>query len=827
MRRARLAGRLLVRDWRAGEVRLLAAAVVIAVTAVCAVSWLADRVAGATGARAAELLAADRVVQTTEVIPSEWISQAHELGLTTVRTAEFPSVVLAGDRPQLVAVKAVEAPYPLRGSLQLQAAIGAPAERVRSVPASGSAWVEPRLLGPLGVAVGEQVSLGERAFTISRLIALEPDRGGFFTSLAPRVMINYADLVATGLIQPGSRVRYQLLLAGPEAALERFHRWLPEHKPGLEWRTPADAGLGVRDVTERAKRFLGLAALLTVVIAGVAILLTVRRYAERQIDRVAVMRCLGATAADVTVLLAWKLIWLALVCGAIGVTLGYLLHLGMLALVADLLPPQVPPPGLYPALSGWAMAAAALLGFALPTVLRLRQVPPLRVLRRELGAGLFRGNALYAIALGVIFLLMWWQARDPLLALLVFGAVLATLALLGLLAWLLVRTLVRLRGGRQRLLWLSGITRRPVSASIQIMAIGVGLMALLLLTVVRQDLLAAWEGGVPRDAPNYFLINVQPDQVATVRGLLEAEGRVEASFYPMVRGRLVGINGREVSPEQYQDRAQRLVEREFNLSFGKQLPADNRIVAGRWWSQPAQEPGQFSVETGLAEDLGIHLGDTLRFSIGGEEVSGTVTNLRQVQWDSFNVNFFVIAPPGLLEPYPTTYITSFYLPPGNQPLLAELVRRFPSVTVFDIDSILNTVRGIIAQGSRVVELMAALTLIAGIIVLLAALQTTGEERRYESALLRALGAKRAHIKRLARAEFWLIGAAAGGLAGVSAAIVGLLLARHLFKLDYAFDPLPLAVGLIAGPLVVWLAGALATRRFYRGSPMQLLRGGSD
>lgn len=827
MRRVRLAGRLLARDWRAGEVRLLAAAVVIAVTAVCAVSWLADRVAGATGARAAELLAADRVVQTTEVIPSEWISQAHELGLTTVRTAEFPSVVLAGDRPQLVAVKAVEAPYPLRGSLQLQAAIGAPAERVRSVPASGSAWVEPRLLGPLGVAVGEQVSLGERAFTISRLIALEPDRGGFFTSLAPRVMINYADLVATGLIQPGSRVRYQLLLAGPEAALERFHRWLPEHKPGLEWRTPADAGLGVRDVTERAKRFLGLAALLTVVIAGVAILLTVRRYAERQIDRVAVMRCLGATAADVTALLAWKLIWLALVCGAIGVTLGYLLHLAMLALVADLLPPQVPPPGLYPALSGWAMAAAALLGFALPTVLRLRQVPPLRVLRRELGAGLFRGNALYAIALGVIFLLMWWQARDPLLALLVFGAVLATLALLGLLAWLLVRSLVRLRGGRQRLLWLSGITRRPVSASIQIMAIGVGLMALLLLTVVRQDLLAAWEGGVPRDAPNYFLINVQPDQVATVRGLLEAEGRVEASFYPMVRGRLVGINGREVSPEQYQDRAQRLVAREFNLSFGKQLPADNRIVAGRWWSQPAQEPGQFSVETGLAEDLGIHLGDTLRFSIGGEEVSGTVTNLRQVQWDSFNVNFFVIAPPGLLEPYPTTYITSFYLPPGNQPLLAELVRRFPSVTVFDIDSILNTVRGIIAQGARVVELMAALTLIAGIIVLLAALQTTGEERRYESALLRALGAKRAHIKRLARAEFWLIGAAAGGLAGVSAAIVGLLLARHLFKLDYAFDPLPLAVGLIAGPLVVWLAGALATRRFYRGSPMQLLRGGSD
>lgn len=827
MKQARLGWRLLARDWRAGELQLLAAAVVIAVAAVCAVTWLADRVATASGSRAAELLAADRVVLSTEEIPAEWLREARDLGLTTARSAEFPSVVLANDKPQLVAVKAVESPYPLRGVLQLQTGLGAPAQAVQAVPKQQKAWIEPRLLQALGLAMDEQISLGEQAFQVTRLIAMEPDRGSFLTGLAPRVLINYDDLATTGLIQPGSRVRYQLLLSGPEADLQRFQRWLPLHQAGLEWRTPADSGVGVRDVMERAERFLGLAALLTVVIAGVAILLTARHYAQRQIDRVAIMRCLGATAADVTALMTWKLLWLALLCGAVGVLLGYVLHLAMLAMIAQFLPPELPSAAWYPIFSGWGMALAALLGFALPTVLRLRQVPPLRVLRRELGGGILHGNALYGVALAAIFLLMWWQARDFLLASVVFAAVVATLVLLAGLAWLLVRLMIRLRrGGRQRLLWLSGITRRPISTSVQIMAIGVGLMALLLLTVVRQDLLAAWERSVPADAPNYFLINVQPDQVADVRALLH-DKQIEAEFHPMIRGRLVGINDQEITAKRYEDRAQRLVAREFNLSINEELPHDNRIIAGRWWVEPSPKPEQFSVEAGMAEDLGIHIGDILHFAVGGEEVSGMVTSLRQVHWDSFNVNFFVISPPGLLEAQPTTYISSFYLPPAQQAVMTELVQRFPSVTVFDIDTILNTVRDIIAQGSKVVELMATLTLLAGVIVLLAALRTTGEERRFESALLRALGARRSHIKRLARAEFWLIGAAAGGLAGACAALAGVLIARWLFQLDYALDKTALLTGIIAGPLVVWLAGALATRHFYRGSPMRLLRGGSE
>ncbi len=829
MRRARLALRLLRRDWRAGELRLLAAAVVVAVAAVSAVSWLAERVGGAGGERAAELLGADRAVRSAEPIPEEWLQQARELGLAYARSAEFPSVVLAGDATQLVSVKAVERGYPLRGSLQVSDSVDAPAEAVRAVPPSGTVWVEPRLLPPLALAVGDSLGLGEREFRVARLLRLEPDRGGFFDSVAPRVMLNYDDLASTGLIQPASRVRYQLLLAGPEPALERFHDWLVRQElRGVRWRTPEDASIGVREVMLRAKRFLGLSALLTVVIAGVAMLLTVRRYAARQVDRVAVMRCMGATAGEVTALFAWKLFWLGLFAGAAGLALGFGLHWLMLGLVAELLPAELPALGWRPALAGWLTAFAALLGFALPTVLRLRRVPPLRVLRRELGQDVFGGASLYLAALATIFLLMWWQAEDLKLAALVGAAVLATLAALALLAWGLVRGLrkVRARGGRG-LLWLSGLTRRPATAAVQIMGVGVGLMALFLLTVVRQDLLDAWRGSVPADAPNYFLVNIQPEQVDALRTRLRAED-IDPVLHPMIRARLIAINDRPVRPEDYQDeRAQRLVAREFNLSYGTALSPDNRVVAGDWWGERPADPRTLSVEQGLAKDLGIALGDRLAFQIGGEAVTGTVGNLRQVKWDSFNVNFFVLAPPGLLEDYPTTYITSFHLPPQRQPLLTELVRRFPSVTVFDIGNILATVRGIVDQGVRVVELMAALTLLAGVIVLLAALQITGEERRFESALLRALGASRASIRRLARAEFLLIGGLSGALAGACAALAGYVLARQLFELSYPFNPWLPPLGAFAGALVVWLTGGAGSRRYYRGSPMRLLRGGDD
>jgi len=459
-------------------------------------------------------------------------------------------------------------------------------------------------------------------------------------------------------------------------------------------------------------------------------------------------------------------------------------------------------------------------------VLRLRRVPPLRVLRRDLGEQILRGAGAYPVALAAVFLLMWWQAGDLRLALWVFAAVLGTLLALALAAFGLVQALRALRRGRSGvILRLSGLTRRPLTASIQIMALGLGLMALLLLTVVRGDLLATWQDSLPADAANHFLINIQPDEAAGVEERLRQAG-IEADVYPMVRGRLVAINEKAVQPDDYPDpQTRRLMSREFNLSQLETLPEDNTIVAGRFWDDDP-DPA-FSVEVDIAERLGVSVGDTLTFEAGGSRYSATISNLREVRWDSFNVNFFVASSPGVLDDAPATYITSFHLSADQRRLVTDLVRAYPSVTVIDIDAILDTVRGIMDQGTRVVELMALLTLFAGIVVLLAALQVTREERRFEGALLRSLGASRELIRRLALGEFLLLGGTAGLLAGLGAAVAGQLMARQLFELDYGFNLwLPL-LGAAAGAAVVTLAGLLATRGLYRSSPMQLLKGAEE
>ncbi|PWG62999.1 ABC transporter permease [Spiribacter halobius] len=822
-----LALRLLWRDWRGGELRLLALAVVIAVAAVTGVSWLAERVAGATEARAADLLAADRAVEYPRMIPEAWGERARQAGLETALIAEFPTVVVTDDANRLVSAKAVSEGYPLRGSLRVRATPEAPERLAEGVPEPGTAWVEPRLLTVLDAEVGDTLTLGERTLRITRVLTLEPDRNGFFGSLAPRVMFNHADLAATGLIGEGSRVRYKLLLAGAEEAAVGFTDALvAEQGNAVEIETPTDDRQGAGEVVAQARRFLGLAALLTVIVAGVAVLLTVRHYAERQVTGVAVMRAVGGTRRRILGLFVGKLLWLGFFAGAAGAAMGFLLHLAMLALVAELLGTELPWPGLRPLATGWLTAFAALLGFALPTLARLRDVPPMRVLRSDLGQGLFRGALPLLVAAGVILGLMAWQAGDLRVTAYVFGALVATLALLAVVAGgtvALVRLLYR-RGGSGRLLWLTGLTRRPWTAVVQIVAVGVGLMALFLLAVVRNDLLQAWQAEIPPDAPNQFLINIQPDQVDGVRSLL-ADAGVETRFYPMVRARLVALNGEPIRAEDYaSDQARRLTRREFNLSWAERLQGDNSIVAGEWWSGE-DPPPQLSVEEGFAGEIGVDLGDRLTFESAGERVTAEVTSLRDVRWESFNVNFFVLASPGTFDDLPGTWLTSFYLPSEDTALIGELIRQYPSVTPIDVSAILRTVRAIIDQGSSVVELMALLTLAAGVLVLLAALQITGEERRFESALLRALGARGKRIRRMARMEFWLVGLIAGLMAGLVASVAGVYVAEGLFDLDYPFRPGAIAAGGVVGLVTVWVAGGWGARRYYRVSPMRLLREG--
>ena len=824
MRAMRHGFRLLRRDWRAGELRLLATAVVLAVTAITAVAWLADRVAAGTEGRASELLGADRAISSTAEIPVALENLALEMGLETTRTLEFTSVILAGDETLLTAIKAVGGAYPLRGELEVGPDADAQRQPAQGVPSSGEVWVEPRVLLQLDLEPGDTIELGASTLTIGQVLFLEPDRGGGFQSLAPRVMMHMDDVAGTELVQEASRVRHRLLVAGDADAVSAWARQVePELGDDAALEAPGQEQPGVAQAMEVAERFLGLSALLTVIVGGVAMLLTIRRYAARHLDRVAVMRCLGATQRQVVAMLTWKMAWLGLFAGLAGTVLGYLVHLLMLALVADYLP-DLPAASWRPGAIGLLTAQVILLGFAIPTVLRLKRVPPLRVLRRDLGDHVYRGASVYVVALLAVFGLMWWQAGDLVLSVYVFGAVLGALAALGLAAAAVIAVLRMGRGRRgSASLLLSGLVRRPWTASIQIMALGLGLTALLLLTLVRNDLLATWQEGVPEDAANYFLINIQPEEVDELAAMLDEAG-LESSVYPMVRGRLVGINDRDISPSDYDEpRTQRLVDREFNLSWLEELPGDNRVVAGEFWNAGTDDAEQFSLEEEMAQRLGVGVGDVLHFEVAGQRYSAPITNIRAVQWDSFNVNFFAAAAPGLLDDAPATYITSFYLPPEQSALLGQLVREFPSVTLIDVNAILDTVRGIMEQGARVVELMAFLTLLSGLVVLLAALQVTREERQFESALLRALGARRALIRRLAGVEFLLLGGVAGLLAGAAATIAGVVIGRQLFELDYAFNPWFPLIGALVGAVVVTLAGLLATRRLYRVSPMRLLQ----
>lgn len=828
MTAARQGWRLLRRDWRAGEVRLLATAVILAVAAITAVAWLADRVAAGAESRAAELLAADRVVASDRAIDGTAVEAARDLDLATARTLSFTSVVLAGDETLLVAIKAVTDGYPLRGALETSDAPGQDPRTVTSGPSPGAAWVDRRVLLQLGLEPGASLDVGATDLTAERVLVLEPDRGMGFRNFAPRVMIHMDDVAATELVQDASRVRHRFLVAGPP---ERIADWEARVAPTLEdeaeIRRPGEEDRGVARVLDRAERFLGLSALLTVVVGGVAMLLTIRRYAVRHLDRVAIMRCLGATQRQILALLTWKLVWLGLVTGLAGTVLGYVVHQLMLTLVADLLP-ELPGPSARPALVGLLTAQVILLGFALPTVIRLKRVPPLRVLRRDLGGQVHRGVGVYLGALVAVAGLMVWQAGDLRLSLYVLGAVAGTLVALAGAAAAVIAVLRLGRGRRgSASLLVSGLVRRPWTAAIQIMALGLGLMALLLLTLVRNDLLDTWQDSVPADAANYFLINIQPDDREAVRDTLTEAG-VEPTLYPMIRGRLVGINERDIEPSDFEDpRTQRLVEREFNLSSLRELPDDNRVVRGEFWQAEPDDPAQYSLEDGMAERLDVNVGDVLHFDVAGTRYSAPVTNIREVRWDSFNVNFFAVAAPGLLDDAPTTLITSFHLPREEDGLLAELVREFPGITVIDVSTILETVRGIMAQGARVVEVMALLTLLAGVVVLLAALQVTREERQFESALLRALGARRRLIRRLAVTEFLLLGGVAGLLAGGGASAAGVVIGRGLLELDYHFNPwLPL-VGAVGGAAVVTVAGLLATRRLYRVSPMRLLQAAED
>jgi putative ABC transport system permease protein len=811
--------RLAARDWRAGELRLLIAALVIAVAAIASVGLFVDRMRTALSLQARQLLGADLVLAAGREPDAALLREAASASLAVVRTVSFPSMALAGERSILVSLKAVEQGYPLRGAIRVTNQPGAPDAPADSSPARGEAWVDASLLSPLEISVGDRIELGDRSFRVTRLVTLEPDRGASFVNFAPRVLIALDDLAATGLVQPASRVSWRLLVAGPAEAVGRFEQRVREFaSQNLRIETVDNGRPELGATLNRAERFLSLVALLTVLIAAVAIALGARRFAERHLDGCAVMKAAGLGQRRLVRLLLLELLWVGVVGGLVGAALGAVFQQFLADAVAPMLGVRLPAPGWVPFAQALITGLILLLGFGGWPVLRLAGVPPLRVLRREYAPS--RANLWGAVVVAVLAFstLLAWLAGDRQLALIAASgfaaATLMFIAVSALAVW--VVTLIRRAGpvARRPLLRLSiaSWSRRRALAIAQTAALSAGIMALLLLTITRTDLIDAWRRASPPDAPNRFVINIQPDQREAVEQALAA-GRIAADLQPMVRGRLIEVNGKDATQHvPVGERAQRLVEREFNLSYGAQPPAHNTVVAGRWFDASAME---VSAELGILKTLGLKMGDTVVFDVAGERVEVRITSVRKLAWDSMRANFFMILSPAALDDRPTTFLTAFHLPAASPALDQQLVRRFPNLTVFDTGHLVRQVQLMLDQVVAAVQFLFVLTLAAGLTVLWGALLSSRDERIREAALMRSLGASSRFLSRAQHAELAFGGALAGLLGAVGAIAVGWTLAEVIFEFDYQprWQVIPMAM--VATAFLTVLAGWLGLRGVLR------------
>jgi putative ABC transport system permease protein len=823
----KLAVRLMFRDWRCGELRVLAAALLIAITCVTSVVFFTDRIAQALDNQASELLAADmRILSSENAIP-EYQQLAEKNQLKTAQTVSFRSMVIGAKGNQLAEVKAVSPQYPLRGIVKISQDPFAAEKPATTIPATGEVWVEPRLKNQLGVSVGDTLILGAKEFQVSAYLRYEPDRSGDMFSIAPRLLINVGDLAATGLVQEGSRMRYRLLVAGDKADVGRFRSVVEKQiKKGEQIEGVRDARQEVRVALQRGEQFLGLAAIVSVVLAFIAVAMAARRYAERHLDTCAVLRCLGASHAQISRVFFLLLAIIGFVSSTLGCLLGYFAHLGLYSLADSLLLVNLPSPSFWPVLLGISVGLIGLIGFALPPVLGLRNTSTLRVIRRELAGQnpvtvtsyLFGAVALSGLAL--------WQAGSLALGVRVLGGIAVTAAVLALIAIGLIALLkLSLPKWRvERRFAMANIVRRRNASIVQLIAFGIGLMVLLLLSIVRGDLLEMWQNSLPDDASNRFVINVQKDQLAKVEKFFRDSGLRQTRLHPMVRARLVQVNNRELVVDKLGDeRAKRLATREFNLSWASEFQEDNDIVSGQWWNTDKINVSQFSVEEGIAKTLGLNLGDELTYEIAGERVSGKITSLRSVRWDTFRANFFVLAPPGLLDNYPASYITSFYLPEGSSGILDNLVRDFPNLTVIDISAVMNQVRTIISRITFTVQYVFVFTLLAGVTVMYAAIQSTLDQRVRENAILRAIGASRRRLLDGLITEFVILGVLAGILGAFCASVIGYTLATAVFELEYQFNSLVWVVGIFGGGIGIGLAGVLGTRKVLARPPLTIIR----
>ena len=828
----RLILRLVARDWRAGELRLLLAALLVAVGTVSAITFFVDRLHQALLAESTSFLAADRVLSGSQPIPDSFRDGAISQGLVISDTVLFPSMVYAetsAARNQLVSVKAVSETYPLRGTLRIADEPFATDRPTDSLPERGEVWLDSRLFPSLGVALGDFVQVGYEKLKISRVLTSEPDRGGSFFDLGPRVLMRMADVPATRVIQPGSRIGYRLLLAGDDSALSDYREQFREQFLGkYRWQSIRESSPSIGSALDRAESFLLLGGLLAVILAGIAVALSANRYAKRHYDHVSVLKTLGATPGEIQ----WGYFGVLTVLGVGGIVLGLLLgtgiHLGIVQLLATYLPSNLPLPGTRPLWLGAATGFICLIAFALPPLLALKNISPMRAVRRDLSVTTTSGLITYGLGTcGALTLLVWysnslwltfWALAGGFLVCLVFG-IIATLLLRG----------GRLAGMQAGSLWrlaLAGLQRRRRENVAQIMIFGLAIMLLLILVLIRTSLLDEWRQQIPENAPNHFVMNVTRDQVDAMQTLLEEHTDYEGTLFPMMRGRIEAVN--EVPVRDYQrrnrseDRGGPRLSSERNLTWTNEPPPNNKMITGSWWAADTQE-SLVSIEQGYAFGWGLGVGDELTFDLGGLKVVAKVANIRSVEWDSLRPNFFIIFSEAALADVPATYMTSFYLSPDRKRFLNEILSNYPTITVIEVDELINQVQQIISRVTQAVELVLVLVLGAGALVLIASIQASRDQRMKEHALIRTLGGSRRLIAGSLASEFSILGLFSGVVAVVGAEITVYALESQVFEMSYQARPWFWLVGPLLGTLIVVTVGYLGTRSLISTPPATILR----
>jgi len=818
------ATKMLARDWRGGELGVLVMALVLAVGVVSGISAFTSRLQNALEQESHRFLAADVVVSSSRELPAQWIEKSDVDGLQHALTLQFPSMVYVGeDTMSLASVKAVSEAYPLRGALTYSTEPFGAVVSADAGPRQGEVWLDSRLFALLDVTIGDTVTVGEATFVVAAAARTEPDQGSSFYGYGPRVLMHYADIPATGVVQPGSRVEYRHLYAGASASIADFTQWLePQLQDGQRVITVEEGQPGISNALDRAESFLLLAGSLAVVLAGVAVALAARRFSERHHNYVAIIKSLGATSGTINRLYGSSLLLLGLMATVIGCLLGWGIQALFFYLFADQMPVQPGPSGVRPYAIGAVTSLTCLLCFAWPPLRRLGQSSPLRVLRRDLPLEGRRAIQDYALGLLAITLLMWWYSADWKLTL----AVLAGLALTAGLGFCLALTL--LRGGRlvgmsAGSIWrlaLAGLQRRGTANALQVVIFAMAIMMLLMLLLVRTSLIDEWQAQLPDDAPNHFMINIGPEDVQPIEQALRLENITSEPFFPMIRGRIMSVQGADLPITDDVEEGRR--QREINFTWSDTLPADNKLLAGQWW-EPGTEEALVSLEEEFAERMGIEVGDTVGFLVGSQVLETRVASIRQLDWQSMRPNFFLVFPPRLLAAYPATFMTSFHLDATEKSFLNRFVRNFPTVTVIEMDVVVEQIRTIINQVSAAINLVLIVILAAGGLVLVAGVQASVDARVHESAILRALGAQRRLILGGLLIEFATMGMFAGLLATVAAELSVFILQTTVMEMDYTPTPWIWPLGIVAGTVIIGALGVFSCRRVVSAPPVEVLR----